>query len=206
MLKRTKGRILLALLVVTGLAGTLKNSSLTQKERKYITTQIKESKVTILEDLKVLSNTQLNFHPSKGEASIRETFYELNRVEEGMWRLLDAAVSLPPMPEHRNEVNFTDAQVIEAIRNNDIEMFIPANFQPATQTWKNLAQAVGTFRSNRAQRLKYARTTTEDLRNHLIKVPGGTLDCYQFMLVVESYTQRYIHNVNKIKSLPSFPQ
>ena len=35
MLKRTMGRSLLTLLVITGLAGTINDSSLSQKERKF---------------------------------------------------------------------------------------------------------------------------------------------------------------------------
>jgi hypothetical protein len=48
MLKRTKGRLLLVLLVCTGLAGTLNNSSLSQKERKQAISLIKSSRNEVL--------------------------------------------------------------------------------------------------------------------------------------------------------------
>ena len=44
MLKRTKGRILLTMLVVTGLAGTVNNSTLSNKERKFVIIQLKDTK------------------------------------------------------------------------------------------------------------------------------------------------------------------
>jgi hypothetical protein len=44
MLKRTKGCILLTTLVITGLAGTVKNSALTSQERKFAVSQLKESR------------------------------------------------------------------------------------------------------------------------------------------------------------------
>ena len=42
MLKRTKGRILLTMLVITGLAGTVKNTTLTSQERKFAISQLKK--------------------------------------------------------------------------------------------------------------------------------------------------------------------
>jgi len=44
MLKRTKGLLLIALLVITGLAGTLKDSTISQKERKSAINLAKEVK------------------------------------------------------------------------------------------------------------------------------------------------------------------
>lgn len=44
MLQRTNGRLLITLLVVTGLAGTLNNNSVSQQERKVVLEQLKTGK------------------------------------------------------------------------------------------------------------------------------------------------------------------
>ena len=41
MIKMTKGRVLITLLVVTGLAGTMNDNAITQKERKFAVTELK---------------------------------------------------------------------------------------------------------------------------------------------------------------------
>ena len=74
MLKRTKGRLLLTLLVITGLAGTLKDTSLSHKERKSAMTLMKDSKTAALKSIKGLSEAQLNFKSSTDHCSIKEWF------------------------------------------------------------------------------------------------------------------------------------
>ena len=61
MLKRTKGRLLLTLLVITGLAGTLSNTALTEKERKFVVHNLKDTKSEVQKSIKGLSDAQLNF-------------------------------------------------------------------------------------------------------------------------------------------------
>ena len=52
MLKRTKGLFLLTLLVITGLAGTLKDTSLSKKERKAALSLMKDTKADVLKSVK----------------------------------------------------------------------------------------------------------------------------------------------------------
>ena len=56
MLKRTKGRILLTTLVITGLAGTVKNTTLSNQERKFAVSQLKETKTDLLRSIRGLDN------------------------------------------------------------------------------------------------------------------------------------------------------
>jgi len=52
MLKRTKGLLLLTLLVITGLAGTLKDSIISQKERKSAISLMKDTKADVIKSVK----------------------------------------------------------------------------------------------------------------------------------------------------------
>jgi hypothetical protein len=61
MLKRTKGRLLLTLLVITGLAGTLKDASISKKERKSAVSLMKDTKSDVINSVKGLSDAKLNF-------------------------------------------------------------------------------------------------------------------------------------------------
>ena len=58
MLQRTNGRLLITLLVVTGLAGTLNNNSVSQQERKVVLEQLKTGKKDLLNEIKDLSDKQ----------------------------------------------------------------------------------------------------------------------------------------------------
>lgn len=64
MLKRTISRLLLSLIVITGLAGTLKDNSISSKERKFAVGLMKESKEAVIKSTHGLSPAQLNFKAS----------------------------------------------------------------------------------------------------------------------------------------------
>jgi hypothetical protein len=65
-MRRSKyGYLLLALLVITGLAGTITSTSITSKERKLIVSNLKDTKNDVLKSIKGLSKSQLNFKPSE---------------------------------------------------------------------------------------------------------------------------------------------
>ena len=74
MLKRTKGRLLLTLLVVTGFAGTINNTAPTNQERKFAIEQIKNSKTEIIRTIRGHSETQLAYKPSRDAWNIKEYF------------------------------------------------------------------------------------------------------------------------------------
>jgi hypothetical protein len=205
MLKRTKGRILLSLLVVTGLAGTVKNTSLSSLERKIAIAQLKNSRADLLNTLKGLSKSQLDFRPSPDDPSIRECFYQLVANEKMLWDKLNAAIKKPATPEKRSSLITVGTDVLagtiitaEAVKLNE-------NLYPTKYNWKTMADAVSFFKYSRMQQLKYLKTTTADLRNRLIEVPEGWVDCYQFIICISAYSNLKLREIQGIIAAPGFP-
>jgi hypothetical protein len=62
MLKRTMGRSLLTLLVITGLAGTINDLSLSKTERKTAISLMKDTKAEVMKSVKGLSEAQLKIY------------------------------------------------------------------------------------------------------------------------------------------------
>src|SRR5678815_960329 len=92
MLQRTKGRLLLTLLVISGLAGTLKNTSISKKERKYSINLMKDTKTDVLQTVKGLTDAQLNFKPSVESWSVKECMYHIAITEKSLWGMLEGAM------------------------------------------------------------------------------------------------------------------
>jgi len=84
MLKRTYGRLLLTLLVISGLAGTLRNTSLSKKERKYATTLMKDTKSDLTQSLKGLTEAQPNFKPNAKTWSVKECMYQISITKKNL--------------------------------------------------------------------------------------------------------------------------
>lgn len=205
MLKRTKGRILLSLLVITGLAGTVNNTSLSNVERKTAVTQLKGSRTDLLNTIKGLSESQLDFRSSPANSSIRECFYQLVINEKMLWDKLNEAIKKPATPERRSLLVSGDEDLSPG-------MIIPVkpaihdeNVYPMKHNWKTMAEAVSAFKSTRVQHLKYIKTTTADLRNRLIQVRGGWVDCYQLIICISAYSSLKLQEIQAILSSPGFP-
>jgi pantothenate synthetase len=119
MLKRTYGRLLLTLLVISGLAGTLRNTSLSKKERKYATTLMKDTKSDLTQSLKGLTEAQLNFKPNAESWSVKECMYHIAISEKNLWGMLEGAMKTPATPDKRSEVKMTDEQVVAALESRE---------------------------------------------------------------------------------------
>ena len=125
MLKRTMGRSLLTLLVITGLAGTINDFSINKQERKAAISLMKDTKADVLRSVKGLSEAQLNFKTAPDKWSVRECMYHIAISEKNLWDMMEAAMKAPANPEKRSEIKMTDEQLIkmmEALRHAQIQM------------------------------------------------------------------------------------
>ena len=206
MLKRTKGRLLLTLLVVTGFAGTINDTSISKQERKFAINQLKDTKIDLLKSIRGLSEEQLSFKQSPDQWSIKERFYHLVQAESGFWDMLEASMKKPATPEKRSELKISDNYLLKLTTDTPDQAGIRQLFPPARASWKSMGEAITAFKSARAQHLKYVKITTEDLRNHFIQLSFGPVDCYQFIIFLSGYSNLHIQQINETMADPAFPK
>lgn len=206
MLKRTKGRILLTMLVITGLAGTVNNTTLSNQERKFAISQLKDTRADLLSTIKNLSVKQLNFKPSPESWSVRECLSHISFSEKMLWGKLEKAMKESATPEKRLELTLSDQDLLKIIDSQVADARGPICDQPRTVKWQSATEALSAFKSFRAAHLKYVKTTTEDLRNHFIQLPIGWVDCYQSIIFMAGHSNRHISQINEILANPRFPK
>ena len=206
MLKRTKGRLLLTLLVITGLAGTLRESSISQKERKSVISLMKDSKNDVLQAVKGLSETQLNYKVGSGHWSVKECTYHIAISEKNLWDMLENTMKVPANAEKRSEIKVTDDQFIKMIEDRSTKVKTMASFEPQNTPYKSSEEALSDFKSRRADHIKYLKSTTEDLRNHVLQMPFGWIDCYQLGLMIAAHSNRHVQQINEVKADAGFPK
>ena len=206
MLKRTKGRMLITLLVVTGLAGTMNKNSVSQKERKYAVTFLKESKSNLLEEVKELSPKQLNYKLPASQISVKQCLIQMATAEKKLWETINNAMEQPANPERRADIKLTDAQLVELTENGEISALSTNTFKQANNPINTTEQATTSFKSIRNDRIKYMKSSTEDLRNHVVLTPAGWLDCYQFILLISASTNHATKLIENVKTDPGFPK
>jgi hypothetical protein len=203
MIKRTTGRLLLTLLVTTGLAGTINNSSLSLKERKQAISLIKSSRTEVLKSAEGLSPSQLKYRPSSKEFSIGELIMNMTLKEKVCTEQIKMVMDQRASSENRLKIALTDEQLLA---NDNYSLCKAETCAGNKALWKNPAEALKKFTALQNDHIKYIRTSTEDLRNHVVKTSAGWIDCYQYYLLMADQNSYYAEKINKIKSSSRFPK
>jgi hypothetical protein len=206
MLKRTLGRSLITLLVVTGLAGTINNSSISKKERKHAVTMMKETKSDAINSVKDLSTTQLEFKTAPDKWSAKDCMMHIAGAEKLLWSLLETSMKGPANPEKRSEIKMTDEQIVEVIKNRTSKFQAPEPIQPKNTGYRSFEEAMDDFKQTRGEHIKYLKSSTEDLRNHVVQMPFGWIDCYQLCLFIAGHSNRHTQQINEVKANAAFPK
>ena len=203
MLKRTKGYTLLLLLVLPGLAGRISTTTITSKERRVAIDELKESKVAIFKNVKGLSEEQLNFKTKKHKYSIKEYLQHITLAEQSLWNMADNALK---QPKQKFEIKLSDEKVLFLLNNNETEQQIKENPKQAKEKWKTTEEVLDAFKAKHNELIKFARTSTDDMRNHILQMPIGYIDSYQMLLYIAAHTKFYVTKIKEIKADPVFPK
>jgi hypothetical protein len=206
MLKRSKGRLLLVLLVITGLAGTVNTNSLSTKERKYALAEMKESKTEFLKSIKGLSAQQLHYKAPAEPWSVNDYIFHVVLTEERLWKLFESTMKAPPAPAKRANITVTDDQLVDMVKDTGFRIETNEQHVLKNASWKSAGQAIAFFKELRNKNIRYMKSTTEDLRNRVVQTPLGWLDCYQLYLLIGAYTHRYAMQIQYLRNSPGFPE
>ena len=205
MLKRTMGRSLLTLLVITGLAGTINDSLLSNKERKFAISLMKDTKEDAIKSSEGLSEAQLNFKAAPEKWSVKECMFHIAGAEKLLWTMFEGTMKAPANPEKRSEIKVTDEQIVKIIEDRSFKAQAPEPIQPKNTGFASLEAAIEDFKMNRSAHIKYLKNSTEDLRNHVVQMPLGYIDCYQLYLMIAAHSNRHTQQINEVKANAGFP-
>lgn len=205
MIKRKMGRYLLTLLVVTGLAGTIEDNTISKSERKYAITLMKETYKEAVKATKDLSEAQLNFKAASDKWSVKDCIYHIAAVEKMLWGMFEGAMKAPANPEKRSEIKLSDEEVVNMVEDRSRKVQAPEPAQPRNTGYSSIDEALADFKKTRGEHIKYMKTSTEDMRNHVVQTPVGWLDCYQVYLFIAAHCNRHTQQMNEVKKDPSFP-
>jgi hypothetical protein len=78
--------------------------------------------------------------------------------------------------------------------------------KPENTPFKSATEALESFKMNRDKLIEYVKSTDADLRNHVMAMPFGSLDGYQFILFISAHSNRHMQQINEVKANPGFPQ
>ena len=175
-------------------------AEMTPLERQRLVAHLEMTGAWLIDEVSGLSPAQLAFKPSADAWSIMEVLDHLVVVGPIYWQDLQAA--LATKADGRGSVS-SDADILwYGIDRTAREKAIPTEVPKGEA--RSLASALGAYRKAHDRLLDYARTTTDDLRAHVVRRQGS--DAYQWALLITTHEQRHILQIRETKKHASFPK
>ncbi|TRZ45978.1 DinB family protein [Robertkochia solimangrovi] len=188
-------------------AGTANVSAqdMTKDERKKAINMLENSRDQLLEDIRGLSDEQLNFKPDETSWSIAECVEHITTTEDQFMTMLEKGLEEPANPERRSEVKFDDNSVYKMITDRSTKFKTSEPLEP-TEKYGDFKSTLKAYKSTRNNTLKYVRSSKDDLRNHYMAFPFGTVDMYQLLIFDAGHNMRHNEQIAEIMANPSFPK
>ena len=115
----------------------------------------------------------------------------------------------PANPEKRDAAKGKDDLIVKMLQDRSHKATAPEPIDPVKHGVMTLEESVKLFQDSRAHTIEYIKTTQEDLRDHLFDHPVpaiGTLDGYQWILLISGHTRRHTAQILEVKADRNFPK
>jgi hypothetical protein len=201
----------LALFLMTVLTVTMADSgqTLTKADRDKGVAELEGSRQAFLDATKGLSPAQWNFKAGPDRWSIAECAEHIALSEEFIFGVVTKQVmSSPASPEKRDAVKGKDEAIIKMLQDRSHKATAPEPIDPAKHKL-SAEEAVKQFLASRARTIDYIKTTQDNLRDHFFDHPVpaiGTLDAYQWIMLISGHSRRHTLQILEVKADPNFPK
>jgi hypothetical protein len=193
---RTAALIPAVLLLATG-AGAAEIAVL---DRQRLVSHMEMTASWFLDEVSDLTPAQLDFRRAAGEWSILEVVEHLVVVGPIYWEDLQRSLRSPPAdrPAAASDADILWYGIDRTHRETALRSESPGG------KLRDLATGLQAYRRHHARLLEYIRSTTADLRRHV--VVRQQCDAYQWALLISTHEQRHVLQIREIKSDPGFPK
>jgi hypothetical protein len=199
--------IFLAIALMLAADGT---QTLTQEERDRAVAELEGSKKAFLDATKGLSAAQWNFKAAPERWSVAECSEHIALSEGFIFGLISERImKAPANPEKRDAAKGKDELIVKMLQDRSHKATAPEPIDPAKHGAMAPEESLKLFLDNRGHTIEYVKTTQEDLRDHLFDHPVpaiGTLDGYQWILLISGHTRRHTAQILEVKADPNFPK
>ena len=201
----------LALFLMAILTATMADSgqTLTRSEREKGVAELEGSRQAFLDATKGLSAAQWSFKAGPDRWSIAECAEHIALSEDFIFGVVTKQVlSSPVTPEKRDAVKGKDEAIIKMLQDRSHKATAPEPIDPAKRKMSP-EEAVKQFLASRARTIEYIKTTQDDLRDHFADHPVpaiGTLDAYQWIMLISGHSRRHTLQILEVKADPNFPK
>lgn len=204
-----KAAVILVAVICLGAVSVAQTASqtLTAHEREFVLQELQRTHDKFLQSIAGLSQKQWTFKPGPDRWSVAEVAEHITVAESAIFGLIQKQImTSPAAPEKREQVKGKDEMILQRMPDRSHKAQAPEFLRP-TGRWATEADLAKAFEESRKATMDYARTTTDDMRDHFFDHPVfGTLDAYQWLLLLSSHSERHTAQIEEVKADPNFPK
>lgn len=182
-------------------------TTLTAEERETALKLFQTTHDNFIKAISGLSQKQWTFKPGPDRWSVAEVAEHITVSETTIMGLIQhPLMQSAAAPEKREQVKGKDQLVLQRMPDRSNKAQAPEMLRP-TGRWATEADLTKAFEDARKANMDYVRTTNDDLRDHFFDHPAfGTLDGYQWLLLLASHSARHTAQIEEVKADPNFPK
>ncbi len=195
----------LASLAQTG--ATSAPTTLSASEREVALNSLQATHDAFLKSIAGLSEKQWRFKPAPDRWSVAEVAEHIAVSESAIFGLVQKQIMMSPSnPDKRPEVAGKDEVILTKVPDRSRKAQAPEFLKP-TNRWATREELTKAFEDSRKATMDYVRTTNDDLRDHFGPHPLlGSLDAYQWILLISAHSERHTKQIEEVKADPNFPK
>ena len=180
---------------------------LTAEERDAALKNLQATRDAFLQSIAGLSEKQWRFKAAPDRWSVAEVSEHITVAESTIFGLVQGKIMAgPATPEKRAEVKVTDEVILQRVPDRSHKVQAPEFLQP-TGRFADRAAVTKAFEDERKATMEYVKTTQDDLRDHFGPHPVlGTMDAYQWILLISAHSERHTKQIEEVKADPNFPK
>jgi len=201
--------LMLCLAMGSGVAQAVPPTSatLTADERESALKLFQTTGDNFVKSISGLSDKQWKFKPAPDRWSVAEVAEHITVSESTIMGMVQhMLMQSPAAPEKKEQVKGKDQLILEKVPDRSRKAQAPDMLRP-TGRWATEAELAKAFDDARKANMDYIRTTNDDLRDHFFDHPAfGTLDGYQWLLLIGTHSARHTKQIEEVKADPNFPK
>ncbi|HXB21069.1 MAG TPA: DinB family protein [Candidatus Solibacter sp.] len=206
---RTKKWLTLFLLAIVTVTIAASAQTLTQADRDKAVAELEGSRQAFLDATKGLSPAQWNFKAGPDRWSIAECADHIALSENFIFGVVTSQVmKSPATPEKRDAVKGKDEAIVKMLQDRTHKATAPEPIDPKKRPMSP-EESVKQFLASRAHTIEYMKATQDALRDHFADHPVpaiGTLDAYQWIMLISGHSRRHTLQILEVKADPNFPK
>jgi uncharacterized damage-inducible protein DinB len=175
---------------------------MTPAERGRVATYLGETRENLLRTTKNLSPTQLQYKPASDRWSVAECLEHIAVTESFILGNINRTLQQAAAP---STPAFGDDGMVQMVVDRTTRIKGPEILMP-TGRWPH-EQLLGEFEAARKRTADFAATTDTQLRQHAFPHPMfGSLDCYQWLLLIGAHGERHRAQAEEVMADAGFPR